>query len=676
MKPCSEIEMIPVAHGKELFAREVRRLCSEAKFDCIAVDIPLIFRDRLAEAVDELPLVSALIARDEGAGVSGFAYGDHDAGYDGYGIGGDGYFDGDDSDADGDDGHAGIGVDIYAGGDGSERPDSPPPLYYLPIDPCDAMIEGVRQARQRRVPFYCVGLSALRSPDPMPAMPDEYSIKEIGFDAYTILCRGILGAKGAENFESTWESWRVACRLERLRAMHKNVLAIVHISRFDAIAEDLGLKPPPCEDMLGEPSGAYTVFKRYINPDHLYFAVGELPFVTAKSQLERQNPFALPMDPTDAVKDLFIDTREKYFDSKEQSVHLSPVRIQTALTYLRNLTVMSNRLIPSLFDIVEAAKGVGGNAYALRVLKNAKYYPFLPIDSGASDVVNIGVDKISMAEDSFSGGTNRDVYEAVNLFRDVELVWRKLDIKPDPSALQKKKYRYSWDPYGMCSHIPEDARIEGFNAHVRGKAARVLTEHLARTEKFTSSVKDGIDIRETLRNWHTGSIYVRELPPANNKVDTVIIIFDEERDGLYPDRTTWYAEHREESTLSFYATSPFDDLIGPGVARSTYGGLALLYPPRSVPNIFEVAEAAGIEGCAAQLTVGSLMFGIEKNVAYVAAKAPSLRLRTLSKRFKKHLVWIPLSTFSTETISRLRRFHVLNGRHVRSWASRFIGDEL
>ena len=53
-----------------------------------------------------------------------------------------------------------------------------------------------------------------------------------------------------------------------------------------------------------------------------------------------------------------------------------------------------------------------------------------------------------------------------------------------------------------------------------------------------------------------------------------------------------------------------------------------------------------------------------------------MRLRTLSGRFKKHLVWIPLKTFSTETLTRLRRFHVLNGRHVRAWASRFIGDEI
>jgi hypothetical protein len=118
------------------------------------------------------------------------------------------------------------------------------------------------------------------------------------------------------------------------------------------------------------------------------------------------------------------------------------------------------------------------------------------------------------------------------------------------------------------------------------------------------------------------------------------------------------------------------DLIGPGIARCVYGGIALLFPPRNEAKIFEAADRAGATGCAEQLVAGSLFYASEKNIAYIAAKSPSLRLRTLSSRFKKHLVWIPLSTFSNETLNRLRRFHVLNGTKVRSWASRFIGDEL
>jgi hypothetical protein len=47
----------------------------------------------------------------------------------------------------------------------------------------------------------------------------------------------------------------------------------------------------------------------------------------------------------------------------------------------------------------------------------------------------------------------------------------------------------------------------------------------------------------------------------------------------------------------------------------------------------------------------------------------------MAARLKKRLLWIPLSSFSNETIRNLRQFHILNGKEVRSWASRFIGEE-
>ena len=662
MNVCPEIEMIPVTHGKELFAREVRRVCSERKFDCVAVDIPEAFQDELGEAVDNLPLVSVILARFHDSVIGGImaevrsntAVADYDGSND------------DDGDDDYDD-----------------------KWFYVPIDPCDAMIEGVRQARQRRAPFYCVGAPILGEPYPLPPMPDEYAIEKIGFDAYAAVCRAAVGRVLVDTEEYD-EARHIAGRLRELRARYKNILAITHLRHFDTVLGMIGESENHGRGNDGNHNNSdygngqnhddtrdanpYTsVITRYVNPDHLYFALGELPFVAAKTQMERQNPFAEPVDLTDAIKDLFRETRDNYFDDREQAVHLSPVRIQSALTYLRNLTVMSGRLIPSLFDIVEAAKGVGGNAYALRILKSAKYYPYLPFESGEA-LVNVGIDRISLLEDSAPGSV-RETYYAVNLFRDANMEWRALDIKPDPSTLQKKNYRYKWGAGSVCSHLPEDTRLEGFNAHARKKALRVVTEHLARTEKFTTSVKDGIDIRETLRNWHTGGIYVKELPPARGKVDTVVVIFDESDDDRYPQRATWYAEHEGESTLSFYATDVFGDLIGPGIGRCVYGGVALLFPPRDVPDLFDVTGLMGISGCAARLVAGSLMFSGEKNVAYIAARPPSQRIRALSANFKKHLVWIPMSTFSTETLSRLRRFHVLNGRDVRSWAARFIGDE-
>jgi hypothetical protein len=74
-----------------------------------------------------------------------------------------------------------------------------------------------------------------------------------------------------------------------------------------------------------------------------------------------------------------------------------------------------------------------------------------------------------------------------------------------------------------------------------------------------------------------------------------------------------------------------------------------------------------------RLTYGALLFSNERTVAYVAAKKPDALMRAHARALGKHLVWLPLASFSTETLTRLRRFHVLNGQEVRSWATRFIG---
>ena len=66
-------------------------------------------------------------------------------------------------------------------------------------------------------------------------------------------------------------------------------------------------------------------------------------------------------------------------------------------------------------------------------------------------------------------------------------------------------------------------------------------------------MKDGIDIRDTLRHWYEGDIYVKVLPPNKGQLDAAVMLFDSPADPReYPWRTTWFAEHKGESTLAFF----------------------------------------------------------------------------------------------------------------------------
>ncbi len=230
-----------------------------------------------------------------------------------------------------------------------------------------------------------------------------------------------------------------------------------------------------------------------------------------------------------------------------------------------------------------------------------------------------------------------------------------------------------WDPHRQCSWPPEDSRIESFNSHVREQARQLLNQDLARVEEFTSSMKDGLDMRETLRNWHTGKLYVREYPPARGSVEIVVFLFEVPADpNTYRWRTTWYAEHQEESTLVFFASDFRDNLLGPGIAQATYGGAFFLFPPRPIPDIWVDPRLDEWTTLEERLLAGAFLHSEERHVCIVAPCPLKASWRRLARRFGKIPLHLPLGRFSRSTVDRLRNFHVLNGQEVRSYAARFI----
>ena len=100
-----------------------------------------------------------------------------------------------------------------------------------------------------------------------------------------------------------------------------------------------------------------------------------------------------------------------------------------------------------------------------------------------------------------------------------------------------------------------------------------------RVEPFTTSILDGIDLRETIRKWYEKRIYVRHFQKIHGEVGSVVVIFDEDRDNRYSYMTTWLGENQNESDMAFYSTFPFDNLVGPGIGRGEYGGFLMSLPP-------------------------------------------------------------------------------------------------
>ncbi|PYT10907.1 MAG: hypothetical protein DMG59_27835, partial [Acidobacteria bacterium] len=85
----------------------------------------------------------------------------------------------------------------------------------------------------------------------------------------------------------------------------------------------------------------------------------------------------------------------------------------------------------------------------------------------------------------------------------------------------------------ICSYPPEDLVIEEYGRFLKKKAKAILSEERVRVEPFTTSILDGIDIRETIRNWHRRKIFVRQADRLAGEVGALVVIFDEDRVDRY-----------------------------------------------------------------------------------------------------------------------------------------------
>ena len=104
----------------------------------------------------------------------------------------------------------------------------------------------------------------------------------------------------------------------------------------------------------------------------------------------------------------------------------------------------------------------------------------------------MGIDRIALPDG--------EVAEAINRLPGPPIHWTTIEIQPKPDEQITKDWKQRWNPFSQCSWPPEDDLIEQFRRTVFDRASEVMGADMAKTEKFTTSVKDGIDIRDTVRN--------------------------------------------------------------------------------------------------------------------------------------------------------------------------------
>ena len=98
----------------------------------------------------------------------------------------------------------------------------------------------------------------------------------------------------------------------------------------------------------------------------------------------------------------------------------------------------------------------------------------------------------------------------------------------------------------------------------------------------------------------------------------------------------------------------------------------LTYPPLRVYDIWKDSFFDAARTKAERLLLAAVDYSEEKLVAYIAAKPPADRIKSLANLYGRKIVYLPLGQFSPVTLKKMRVFHVLDGHHVRQWANQYI----
>jgi hypothetical protein len=603
------IRVVPVIHGSGDSASEVRRVLLSSDVDCVAVPLPPSFQADVEEGILNLPGIS-LVAQAESPRFL------------------------------------------------EDDRDGPAVVNYVPIDPCQPVIAAIRIAMQEHIPRAFIDLETDEFESIPAVLPDAYALKQVSLERFAAAVLPALPRLPVGQPQDRVKT--MASRLRELEKQFHSIVLVCSITQWPWIREayQRGLSPESEDDAVE------TTQVGSVDPHTLVFLLGELPHITGLYERARRDLDSDDNLSLDGVKDLVLSARDAYYaELKSRARKLSPQLLRTYFRYLRNLVLIERRMTPDLYTLVVAAQQIAGDRFALHVAETAREYPF--IEGLPFPIWQIGIG-VATAPDG-------EVVEMKSRLPGHPVEWRSCTLSSRPAEPLRQLWATRWDPLGQCSWPPEDLAIENFRTRVKDAALDLIGSDLVRTEKFTSSLKDGIDLRDTLRNWHTGDLYVKVFPPAKGRLDCVLMLFDSPADPRdYPWRITWHAENHDESTLSLFATDFRQQLIGPGLALASYGGAMFLFPPRPIIDIWRDQRFDFTDTLEERMLAAACVHSRESHIAVLSHVPPGAGWRRLARRFRKKLVHVPLGRFSQETVQSLRNFHVLNGRTVRSYAAHFI----
>jgi hypothetical protein len=531
---------------------------------------------------------------------------------------------------------------------------------YLPIEPADPLIEALRHGLEHDLPLHLVDRDVDHYGRHQDPMPDPYAVKRLGHQRYCDAYYETLGDGPEPDAADAGREVVMAFHLRQLLREHERVLfvcGLAHARRVEALLQG------PDE---GEP--LRRVRREGVNLLHLSAAssrevMAEMPFLSQAFENARGGggPSVDALDRLNEAVLMAQRARDKHEENSGEEVPASALEIM--FRFARNYALVEGSLAPDLYQLLVGARGAVDDNFAYEVWDMATTWPH-QTDQPELPVINLSIE---------------DLYEHARYYRfHRTLKTRRRSllrlVKDRPKEQRPGEWKEGWRGDAICSHQPEDIVVESYGDFLKRKAKGILSAENSRVEPFVASLLDGIDVRETLRNWHEGRLYVREHQLIKGEVGSVVVVFDDEKGPAerYPYCITWQGEHEQESDMALYATPLGEKMVGPGISRCEYGGFLLTYPPGRMFHVWEDPYFDRAETKPERLLLAGIDYCVERLVVYVAASPPRSIMRTVAERYGKKIVYIPLGDLSPLTLRKIRVFHVLDGYPVRIWAKDYV----
>jgi len=524
---------------------------------------------------------------------------------------------------------------------------------YVPVEPADPFTEAVRTAREIGAEIVFADPDAGERPHLPDDYPDTYALRHIPLEKYVEAYR-LWPQPRSDSIAA--HAAGIAWKLQGCDPLAR-VFVVVSLNLLDPLLD--AMEQPQAQPMARLRRQGLQVLNPH--PECLAEITVEYPYLQ-----DRYESFRAAMAENEAVDRrrvqlaLFREAEKTYEANTGERVAHWQRRLLAR--YTRNLAVVSREIAARIFDITVAARSVVDDNYAWEVWEAANRYPHQKVET---DLPTVKISGEEVWLNTKMMRLRRRLPSKKRRLRPVGLKPRKKEKVPGEWASQL-------NGASICSYPPEDLVIEDYGRFLKKKGKSILSEERSRSEPFTTSLLDGIDIRETIRNWHKGQIYVRNFQKIHGDVGAVIVIFDEDRDDRYRYMTTWLGEHQNESDMAFYSTYPFDHLVGPGIGRGEYGGFLMSLPARRMFDVWQDPDYDFAENKPERLLLAGLDYSLQRYVVYVGAKPPRSIFRNVAARFGRTIVYIPIGQLSPVTLKKIRIVHVLDGYDKREIAKEYI----